>query len=225
MIDGCAVRPVKQHTVLAKYYCPCWVGPAGAGCARTRACSVYGCGCGCQSLQPWIDSLDGLRRTHAQHEQRTVTFPYISPNPSLSHSGHLQSLQDLVEGPCAPLGPSSSKLQKGSSVQHSMCWMPLHLRWQQVDLWTTVFENTAQLRWTVNKDPLLLPALAIEWIYPRQWWHTQPHLDLLHAGILAHPAPTGPIQQGQRYFARTVCCTNGLTIQPLCVLLFLCYYY
>ena len=33
--------------------------------------------------------------------------------------------------------------------------------------------------------------------------HPQPHPDSLHAGVLSYPAPTGPTQQGQGYFART----------------------
>ena len=31
--------------------------------------------------------------------------------------------------------------------------------------------------------------------------HPQPHPDSLHDGVLAHPAPPGPTQQGQGYFA------------------------
>ena len=55
-------------------------------------------------------------------------------------------------------------------------------------------------------------------------WHTQPHQDSLHVGVLAHPAPTGPTQQGQGYLDRTPCCTTGLTLHPSGILLLLCHY-
>ena len=55
-------------------------------------------------------------------------------------------------------------------------------------------------------------------------WHPRPHQDSQHVGVLAHPAPTGPTQQGQGYFARTPCCTTGLTLQPSGILLLLCHY-
>ena len=54
--------------------------------------------------------------------------------------------------------------------------------------------------------------------------HPQSHPDSLHAGVLAHPAPPVPTQQGEGYFARTLCCTIGLTVHPSGVLPLLCYY-
>ena len=52
---------------------------SGAGCARTPAWSGSGCGCGCQSPWPSIDPLHGLRRTHAQQEQRILGLHSSEP--------------------------------------------------------------------------------------------------------------------------------------------------
>ena len=50
------------------------------------------------------------------------------------------------------------------------------------------------------------------------------HTDLLYAGVLVHPAPTGPTQQGQGHFAGTVCCTATLTLLPSGVVIINCCY-
>ena len=77
--DGCMVRSVVQHSVVAKCPFPCWVGTDGAGCDRAPACSRSGCGCGCQSPWPSIDPLDGSRRTHAQQGQRILGLRFSEP--------------------------------------------------------------------------------------------------------------------------------------------------
>ena len=46
--------------------------------------------------------------------------------------------------------------------------------------------------------------------------------DPLHAGVLAHPAPPVPPQQGEGHLARTLCCTTVLTVHPSGVIPFLC---
>ena len=74
-----------QHRVLAKY--PSLCGTGGAGCARATACIESGCSCGCQSLWPSIDPLDGSRRTHAQQEQRTLGLRFSVPGGVLEDDG------------------------------------------------------------------------------------------------------------------------------------------
>ena len=51
------------------------------------ACSESGCGCRSQSPWPWIDPLDGSRRTHAQQEQRTLGLRYSEPGGVLKGNG------------------------------------------------------------------------------------------------------------------------------------------
>ena len=105
--DWCTVRSVVQHRILAKYPSPCWVGSGGAGCARTQVCSESGCGCGCQSPWPSIDPLDGLRRTHAQQEQRTLGLHFsgdLKDNcPRTYPFGHCRCEGIQHTGCCTPL--------------------------------------------------------------------------------------------------------------------------
>ena len=42
--------------------------------------------------------------------------------------------------------------------------------------------------------------------------HTQTHCML--ESYIEHPAPSVPTQQGEGHFARTLCCTTGLTVHP-----------
>ena len=67
---------------------------------------------------------------------------------------------------------------------------------------------------------LHLPSIGLSMCSHHADRHPQPQSDVLHA----HPAQTSPTQQGQGYFARTLCCTTGLTLQLSDVLL-LGYYY
>ena len=126
--DGCTVRSVVQHSVVAKCPFPCWVGTDGAGCDRAPACSRSGCGCGCQSPWPSIDPLDGSRRTHAQQGQRILGLRFSEPGSIHEDDG----LRTYLFGQCRCRG--------GGCTPHLSC------DWLVLGPWGWVFMNTAPLR-------------------------------------------------------------------------------
>ena len=88
-----------------------------AGCARTPACRESGCGCGCQSIRPWIDSFDGSRRTHAQQEQRTLRL-YFSQSLAVFS-------KVMVQGPTRLANVGARAFGTRDAVYHSfpvVCW-------------------------------------------------------------------------------------------------------
>ena len=69
------------------------------------------------------------------------------------------------------------------------------------------------------------PVYAIPWPVAGDVLETACRKYLLHAGVLTHSAPPVPTQQGEGYFARTLCRTTDLTVHPSGILPLLCCYY
>ena len=101
---------------------------------------------------------------------------------------------------------------------------------KQVGPWTIAFMNSARL-WK-RRPRILCSCWACVLLEPSSGsieghgdWHPKPHPDPLHAGVLAHPAPPVPPQQGEGHLVRTLCCTTDLTMHPSGVIPFSCCYY